>query len=122
VAERWLSDDNWANLRNWAGHPDTDEVIAELEASGSLTPALNWYRANVAPETLLRPRTSAPVQAPTLGVWSERDLALTEAQMTGSERYVLGPWRYERIDGAGHWMQLEVPDRVNGLLVDFLPS
>ena len=32
-----------------------------------------------------------------------------------------GPWRYERLDGPGHWMQLEVPGRVNELLLDFLP-
>ncbi len=29
-------------------------------------------------------------------------------------------WRYERIDGAGHWMQLDAPERVNALLLDFL--
>ena len=28
----------------------------------------------------------------------------------------------ERIQGPGHWMQLEAPDVVNGLLVDFLPG
>jgi pimeloyl-ACP methyl ester carboxylesterase len=32
---------------------------------------------------------------------------------------VTGSWRYERID-AGHWMQLEAPDRVNELLLQFL--
>ena len=47
-------------------------------------------------------------------------MALTEEQMTGSARYVGGPWRYERIDGAGHWMQLERPDELNALLLDFL--
>jgi pimeloyl-ACP methyl ester carboxylesterase len=30
--------------------------------------------------------------------------------------------RYERLDGPGHWMQLEAPDQVNRLLLDFLPS
>jgi hypothetical protein len=29
-----------------------------------------------------------------MGVWSSRDFALTEAQMTLSEPYVNGPWRY----------------------------
>jgi pimeloyl-ACP methyl ester carboxylesterase len=48
------------------------------------------------------------------------DLALTEEQMTGSTAYVAGPWRYERLDGVGHWMQLEEPDAVNALLLDFL--
>ena len=46
-----------------------------------------------------------------MGVWSNGDIALTEAQMTGSAAYVGGPWRYERLDGAGHWMQLERPTR-----------
>ena len=48
-----------------------------------------------------------------MGVWSTGDFALTEAQMTGSAAYVAGPWRYERVAGPGHWMQLEAPDTVN---------
>ncbi len=123
VAERWLSGDDWANFRNWAGHPDADEVIAELEANGSLTPGLNWYRANVPPESWVAPPPKLPpVQAPTMGVWSTGDIALTEAQMTDSAENVAGPWRYERLDGPGHWMQLEAPEQVNALLLDFLPS
>ena len=121
VAERWLADDGWANLRNWAGHPDTDEVVARLEGDGSLTPALNWYRANVPPESWIAPPLELPlVQAPTLGVWSTGDFALTEQQMVGSGEFVSGPWRYERLEGVGHWMQREAPDRVNQLLVEFL--
>ena len=122
VAEQWLSDDDWANFRQWAAHPDADAVIAELEANKSLTPALNYYRANVPPQALLGPPMEIPpVAAPTMGVWSSGDMALIEAQMTGSAKHVTGPWRYERIDGPGHWMQLEAPDAVNGLLLDFLP-
>jgi pimeloyl-ACP methyl ester carboxylesterase len=121
VAERWLSDNDWKNLREWGGHPDTDEVIAELEKNASLTPALNWYRANVPPSALVEPPLELPpVAAPTMGVWSSGDFALTEKQMTGSAAHVAGPWRYERIEGPGHWMQLEAPDAVNRLLVDFL--
>jgi pimeloyl-ACP methyl ester carboxylesterase len=57
-----------------------------------------------------------------MGIWSDGDVALTEKQMTASEQQVKGPWRYERIEGAGHWMQLEAPDRVNALLLEFLPA
>src|SRR5215510_7969787 len=69
IAERWLTEDNWANFRAWARHPDADQVIAELEAAGSLTPGLNWYRANAPPESWVdcSPRLP-PVQAPTMGV------------------------------------------------------
>jgi pimeloyl-ACP methyl ester carboxylesterase len=123
VAEQWLSGDGWANFRAWARHPDADAVIAELEADGSLTPALNYYRANLPPEVWLRAGRGLPaVQVPTMGLWSSGDIALTERQMVDSAHSVAAPWRYERLEGAGHWMQLEAPDEVNRLLVDFLPA
>jgi pimeloyl-ACP methyl ester carboxylesterase len=121
LAEQWLSMDDWANFRGWGNHPDTDAVIAELEANGSVTPGLNYYRANVPPEAFVqRGLAFPPVQAPTMGVWSSGDFALTEDQMTRSAQNVAGPWRYERIDRAGHWMQLDAPAEVNRLLIDFL--
>jgi pimeloyl-ACP methyl ester carboxylesterase len=118
IAEKWLS----GNLRAWSHHPDAEAVLAELEANGSLTPGLNYYRANIPPESFLRSRlVLPPVQAPTMGVWSSEDAFLTEAQMTGSADHVSGSWRYERLDGVGHWMQLEAPEDLNRLLIDFLP-
>jgi len=121
VAERWLTENNWANMIG-AGHPDADQVVADIEANGSLVPGLNWYRANVGPETWVGPPVQLPpVQAPTMGIWSTGDFALTEVQMTDSAENVAGPWRYERLDGPGHWMQLDAPDKVNALLLDFLP-
>jgi hypothetical protein len=69
VAEEWLSANGWANFRAWSRHPDADAVIADLEANGSLTPALNYYRANLPPEVWLSPgRELPPVAAPTMGV------------------------------------------------------
>ena len=91
--------------------------MQDLSRPGALTAALNWYRANA------RPWQRGPdvpnVVAPTLGVWGEKDVALTERQMTGSSEYVDGEFRYERF-GSGHWLMLEEPDRLNSLLLDFL--
>ena len=56
-----------------------------------------------------------------MGLWSTDDFALTEVQMTDSAKNVTGPWRYERLDGPGHWLQLEAPGQVTALLLDFLP-
>ena len=121
VAEAWLSSDDWSHFRAWASHPDSDEVIRDLERNGSLTPGLNYYRANAPAESYLRAAPQLPpIEAPTMGVWSSGDMALTEAQMVDSAAGVAGAWRYERLDGPGHWMQLEAPDEVNRLLVDFL--
>jgi pimeloyl-ACP methyl ester carboxylesterase len=122
VAEQWLSANGWANFRAWSRHPDADAVIAEVEAGGSLTPGLNYYRANLPPEVWLSPgRQLPPISAPVMGVWSSGDIALTERQMTNSAQNVAGDWRYERLDGCGHWMQLEAPDELNRLLIEFLP-
>jgi pimeloyl-ACP methyl ester carboxylesterase len=121
IAERWLSENGWANFREWSRHPDLDGVIADLEANESLTPGLNWYRANVPPDVWVGPPMELPaVQAPAMGVWSSGDFALLESQMTGSATFCAGDFRYERIEGPGHWMQLEAPDEVNRLLVGFL--
>lgn len=123
VAERWLADDDWANFRAWSRHPDADDVIADLARPGALTASLNWYRANLPPETLIEPPLELPpVAAPTMGVWSSDDIALTEHQMRSSVAQTTGPWRYERIEGAGHWMMLDDPASVSRLLLDFLPT
>ena len=55
-----------------------------------------------------------------LGVWSDGDIGCGEAQMLASQEQVTGPWRYHRIEGAGHWIPLDAPDELNALLVDFL--
>jgi len=47
---------------------------------------------------------------------------LLEEQMVNSSKYCANGWRYERLDGPDHWMQWEAPEKVNRLLLDFLPS
>jgi len=131
VAERVLPQDDWAVFRRWAWNgarrgadPDLDRQLADLSRPGALAAGLNWYRANIDPATFVindPTRISVPpVACPTMGVWSGDDFALTEAQMTGSGRFVSGPWRYERLDGVDHWVPVHAPERLTELLVDFL--
>jgi pimeloyl-ACP methyl ester carboxylesterase len=123
VAERWLSDDDYANFRSWSRHPDLEAVIADLSRPGALTASLNWYRANLPPAALVEPALEVPpVARPTMGIWSKDDMALVEENVTGSAAHVTAEWRYERIDGAGHWIPLEAPDELTALLLDFLPA
>jgi pimeloyl-ACP methyl ester carboxylesterase len=121
VAEELLMRDDWRLFREWTrGDGDVERAIAGLARPGALTAALNWYRASAAPASELRERPAFPsVAADTLGLWSDRDHYLVEAGMTGSGEYVVGEWRYERIEGASHWMQLDAPERVNALLLDW---
>jgi pimeloyl-ACP methyl ester carboxylesterase len=59
-------------------------------------------------------------QVPVFGIWSSGDTFLVEGQMIASERYVNGPWRYARIEGANHWLQLDAANQLNALLIDYL--
>jgi pimeloyl-ACP methyl ester carboxylesterase len=122
IAEDVFPRDNWQLLRAFGACPDFDAYVADLSRPGALSASLGIYRANVAPEALFLgdPLQLPPVDAPVLGVWSSGDMALTESQMTRSAQYVSGPWRYERIEGCGHWVPVEAADRFNPLLVDFL--
>ena len=122
VAEALLQRDDWKLFREWLGDDgDLEQYLNDLSRPGALTAGLNWYRANLAPQLELQRRTPLPaVAAPTLGLWSSGDNYLTEHRMIRSREHVTGPWRYERIDDASHWMQLDEPERVNELLLEFL--
>jgi pimeloyl-ACP methyl ester carboxylesterase len=130
VAEIALAANDWELFRSWAHNGATrgsddymERQIADLARPGRLSAGFNWYRANISPETFAsdgREVDLPPVTCPTLGVWSSGDMALSEVQMTASENYVSGPWRYERIEGASHWIPVYAGDELNALLEEFL--
>jgi pimeloyl-ACP methyl ester carboxylesterase len=122
IAEDVMPRDNWNMLRAFGACPDFDRYVTDLSRPGALTASFGIYRANTTPEALFLgdPLQLPPVQMPVLGIWSSGDQALTESQMTRSQQYVAGPWRYERIEGCGHWIPVEAPDRLNPMLLDFL--
>ena len=123
VAEEWISRNDWEFIRGWGLGPQVDEWIADLSRPGALTAALNWYRANIPPESWIsEPPELPPIAAPTMGIWSSGDVALTEEQMIASSKYVSGPWRYERIDDVGHTVPIGAPDQLNKLLLDFIAN
>ncbi len=122
VAEGLIQRDDWELFREMLGNAvDRDRYITDLARPGALSAALNWYRANATPEQeLQRTRPFPAVAVPTMGLWSSGDNFLTEDGMIRSAEHVTGGWRYERVEGAGHWLQLDAPQRVNELLLEFL--
>jgi len=123
-AEELLARDDWKLTRElFRGAGDLDRAVAGLSRPGALTAGLNWYRANLGPARELAAGSPVPsVAAPTLGLWSTGDNYLTEDPIVKSSEHVSGPWRYERIEDASHWLQLDQPERVNALLVEFLST
>jgi pimeloyl-ACP methyl ester carboxylesterase len=120
LAEHALSEDDFRRLRAFMpGHPDIEQVVTDLQRPGRLTAGLNWYRANYLQNVFTRwPKSTTP----TLGVWSSEDAYLAEDQMVNSHRYVTSNWRYERLDGVGHWIPLEAPEVAARLIQDWLAT
>lgn len=123
-AEDLLRREDWAFLRASLAGNDVDRCIADLSRPGALTAALNVYRANIDPAAFVSAQGPVlpPVTAPAMGIWSNRDFACSEEAMVASQQFVAGPWRYERIEGVGHWIPVEAADRLNALLLDFLDA
>jgi len=117
LAERWLEARDWARLRHWLRqHPDPDACLRDLVRPGRLTAGLNWYRANLGS---VLTRSWPTCRVPMLGLWSSEDHCLAEDQMARSGRRMAAPWSYARIEGAGHWLPLERPERVADLALDW---
>lgn len=118
LAEHALSENDFRRLRAFLrGHPDIEQVVADLRRPGRLTAGLNWYRANYVQNVFTRwPKSTTP----TLGVWSSEDPYLAEDQMINSRSYVISDWHYERLAGIGHWIPLEAPEITARLIQDWL--
>jgi pimeloyl-ACP methyl ester carboxylesterase len=99
---------------------DIDQYVAQLSRPGALTAALNYYRANVR-LGIGREWQSATIDVDTLVIWGEQDPALDVGLLEGLDR-IVPRVRVHRVPQASHWVQNEVPDEVNRVLVEFVRS
>jgi pimeloyl-ACP methyl ester carboxylesterase len=92
-------------------------IYAEAIAQpGAMRSAVHYYRA------LMRWGMWRPVKrinAPTLMIWGEHDLALSKGLTYGTDRHVRD-FRIHYIPRCGHWVQQEAAAQVNDLLMEFL--
>lgn len=108
---------NWWFLRRFTAQPEEiARWIANHSRPGRLTAGINYYRANFG--LLLHPDTTK-VRVPVMGIYGDGDRFLAEVQLRDSAAFVDASFRFERIPGAGHWLQVEAPEQVNKLLIDF---
>ena len=106
-------------FRGVALPPDVLAVYTgQITEPGAATAMLNWYRASRPPSPRL-PDLSRVIEAPTLVIWGEEDVALDLICLEGTERYVRD-LTLKRLPGVSHWVQQDAPVVVNGLLREFL--
>ena len=95
-----------------------DEYLRVVGSKAALSAALNWYRANL--DGIKQGRALGSVEVPTMFTWSDGDPAITieGAQLAGE--YVTAPYRFEILEGVGHWVPDLAAEAMSDLLVDHL--
>ncbi|MGV0742847.1 alpha/beta fold hydrolase [Mycolicibacterium sp. XJ870] len=110
-------------LRSGLSREAAERDTRAMLEPGVLTAAMSWYRAMPLSMSLSRSRAAGrKITVPTLYVWSDGDIAITAKSAHDSANYVAGPYRFETLHGASHWLPEEKPDAVADLLLEWFAA
>jgi pimeloyl-ACP methyl ester carboxylesterase len=87
------------------------EALGDPAALGA---AFNWYRASSRQPGNLS--SVGRITVPTTFVWGSADPALGRAAAEATAQEVIGPYRFEVLDGVGHW----IPETHAAVLADLI--
>ena len=95
-----------------------EEYVAVLAQPGALVAAIDWYRSMSGAASAATP----PASMPTLYAWSDQDPSLGRDAAEATAGLVTGPYRFEVLEGVGHWIPELAAARFTALLLDHLHS
>jgi pimeloyl-ACP methyl ester carboxylesterase len=95
---------------------DLKVMAAALAQPHALRSMIDWYRATFRTRPVRRVR---PIEASTLLIWAENDVALGKPLTYGLEKWV-PDLEIHYVPHCGHWVQNEAPQEVNECLKVFL--
>ena len=118
LEEQLLADDAAGLRLVYSGLPDesVDAYVAAFSEPGALVAAIDWYRSMSAKVSAAVP----PCTVPTLYVWSDGDPAIGRDAAVATEQHVIGPYRFEVLEGVGHWIPELAGERFTALLLEHL--
>lgn len=96
---------------------DTDRHLGVLMEPGGIEAAMSWYRAsNIAGAA------TPVVRVPTLYVWGDRDSTVGRHAAELTRSYVDAPYRFVELEGGGHFIVEQFPERVSELIVEHVKA
>jgi pimeloyl-ACP methyl ester carboxylesterase len=104
-------------VREGAGLENLDAHLQTLSEPGALEAAINWYRAN----NIAAAQIPA-VSVSTLYIWGTADASVGRRAAELTAQFVGGPYRFVQIEGGGHFIVDQFPDRMAQLLIEHLRS
>ena len=130
LPELTMSREKWAfsrkalqftSVRETFSNEEIAEYVKAWSKPGALTAMLNWYRAGLLMMKPNRQKRHAlrKIEVVTLLLWGVKDHFLgQELAQPSIDRCSDGKLVF--LEEATHWLQHEVPEKVNSLLLDFL--
>jgi pimeloyl-ACP methyl ester carboxylesterase len=106
-------------LPPWLTQEELDHYITEFTRTG-FTGGINWYRNMDRNWELTEHLAGAKVEPPSLFVGGADDPVLMMSPPATMDGWLCDHRGTIIVDGAGHWVQQEKPDIVNGALLEFL--
>lgn len=89
---------------------DVQRVHDEIIDDGAMHYGLMYYRA--IPFSLPAMKDEMVVRVPTTYVWSDKDVAITDAGLKMTEQFVEAPYEVVTLAGVSHWIPTEAPDEL----------
>jgi pimeloyl-ACP methyl ester carboxylesterase len=122
TAARLLENDAARLRKTLAGQgvtqADVDAYLSRLGDPAALEAALHWYRAAQSGGGLAAPLRA--IDVPTLYIWGDADSTVGRAAAEATAAYVKGPYRFEVVAGAGHFLTDQVAPHVTRLLLEHI--
>ena len=116
-----LADDaKWLRTRLRANGVPEAAIERHLSVIGNpeaMEAALAWYRARG-----VRHEPVGPTKVPTLYIWGDNDDTVGRAAAEGTGAFIDGPYRFEVLEGGGHYPADQFPDRVSALMLEHLTA
>lgn len=126
AAREWYESNKVGSLAPWFT-PEEVDIHNRIFASnnGGYGPPLNWYNCQMGDhndeDEASIPKERAYVEQPTLLVTCSGDPVAPPDFVEGGTRSFIRNLKVKQVD-TGHWLLLEKPDEVNGILKDFFES
>lgn len=121
-------------LRGWSSpfgeYPSPEDVTRYADAMAmpfvahSAAEHYRWFgRSQLRQDgPLFNRRIRGRIEQPVLQLQGSEDGCVIARSTAGSQRYVSGPFTHEVVDGAGHFLTEEAPERVSAAIVDWLDT
>jgi pimeloyl-ACP methyl ester carboxylesterase len=117
-----LREDNFKTLRavlerEGVGNANLEAYFQTLSEPGALEAAISWYRANNIASAEI-----PEVSVPTLYIWGTADSSVGRRAAELTEQFVSGPYRFVEVEGGGHFIVDQFPERIGELMIEHLHS